>query len=219
MKRDDNMSYYNSRQSLSNYTYVRLLNAIPGSPGIDVYMNGESVAENLEYAQFTNYLIKGSDTYTLEAYKHNTYDEPIISIRVYLFANTYYTIPLIGTMELPEIELIADRPSAEETRADLSYIRFVNLSPNSNMSNIDIDGVPIIYHLHYMEVSNYLPLTKCNFSLSVIVDNKTYTYPDIKLNFKKYYTIYILGYSKGLELGITVEVSEEGRGNIVFSSY
>ena len=193
MKRDDNMSYYNSRQSLSNYTYVRLLNAIPGSPGIDVYMNGESVAENLEYAQFTNYLIKGSDTYTLEAYKHNTYDEPIISIRVYLFANTYYTIPLIGTMELPEIELIADRPSAEETRADLSYIRFVNLSPNSNMSNIDIDGVPIIYHLHYMEVSNYLPLTKCNFSLSVIVDNKTYTYPDIKLNFKKYYTIYILG--------------------------
>ena len=111
------MSYYNSRQSLNNYTYVRLLNAIPGSPGIDVYMNGESVAENLEYAQFTNYLIKGSDTYTLEAYKHNTYDEPIISIRVYLFANTYYTIPLIGTMELPEIELIADRPSAEETRA------------------------------------------------------------------------------------------------------
>ena len=219
MKRDDNMSYYNSWQSLSNYTYVRLLNAIPGSPGIDVYMNGESVAENLEYAQFTNYLIKGSDTYTLEAYKHNTYDEPIISIRLYLFANTYYTIPLIGTMELPEIELIADRPSAEETRADLSYIRFVNLSPNSNMSNIDIDGVPIIYHLHYMEVSNYLPLTKCNFSLSVIVDNKTYTYPDIKLNFKKYYTIYILGYSKGLEPGITVEVSEEGRGNIVFSSY
>ena len=214
------MSYYNTRQSSPHNhhdSYVRFLNAIPNAPALDIYMNDNIISKGLEYSEFTDFEVQVSDTYLVEAYFHNTKSSPVLSVKVYLFENTYYTIPLIGTMQSPNLELIADRPSLEKTKHNLSYIRFVNLSPNSNSCDISIDTIPIFYHLYFMEVSNYLPIALQEFTISAMVDDETINLSDFKLEHEKYYTIYILGFSKGLKPGISIKVLKEGRGSINFS--
>ncbi len=214
------MPYYNNRnnESNQNYCYMRFLNAIPDSPALDIYMNGEIAAKNLAYSNNTHFQTQPSNTYEVDVYKHNTHTEPIFSIKVYLFKNTYYTIPLVGTMDTASLELIADRPhTPEDSTHSLSYIRFVNLSPNSDICNIQIDTIPVFYHSYFMEVSNYLPIRLQKFTISAIVDDKTYSLSNFTLKREKYYTAYILGLSKGLEPGISIHILEEGRGNFDFS--
>ena len=203
----------------TDYCYVRFLNAIPNSPAVDIYMNGILMSENVEYSGYTNFMTLKSDTYLFEAIpSNNSNNTAILSIKVYLFKNSYYTIAIIGHTSSPDLELIADRPHTESAKYGLSYIRFVNLSPNSESCNIEIDFVPLFYHLYFMEVSNYLPIALKNPATTADVDGQTYTLSGISFEMEKYYTVYILGFSKNLTPGISLVTLMEGRGNFTFQT-
>lgn len=192
----NSIDYYRTPTQSS---YIRMYNASPKSPSLDIYANGKLLVKNLSYEHFSQYMPLQSGNYKLAAFPSDNAEKPVLYTDLYITDNSIFNITIVGIY--PNIDFY---PIPEPT-APLSFgrpcIRFINLSPDSPAVNVNLaDGTRIFSNVAYKYITDYacMPTGTYMFQISS-TDNSTILLklPAAQLLSNTYYTIYLSGLSSG----------------------
>ncbi|WP_432661918.1 DUF4397 domain-containing protein [Wukongibacter baidiensis] len=180
-------------------SYIRVLNASPNTPSVDIYANGNLIIKDLGYKEFSKYLPVAAGNYNIKIYPTGQREKPILDSDIYIPQGTAFNVTMIG--EAPNVSLY---PIPEPTTAQdfgRPCIRFVNLSPNAQ--NVDVtlsDGRKIFTNVGYKNFTDYACMPTGTYTFQVRPagsDEVLVTIPNVTLMTNNYYTIYGVGLEGG----------------------
>lgn len=141
-------------------SYVRILNASPEYPFVDVVVNGNLVAKNLAYKQFAGYFTVLPCLYHIKVYpsgKHGDYllAEACFEISPKCVMTMAFVGGVTGLLGIAE----AYDPCRRMRDRCKAYVRFVNLAENAPPLDVTLTGgtrlfenVPFTAHTRYVTV-------------------------------------------------------------------
>jgi hypothetical protein len=141
-------------------SYIRLFNASPVYPAVDVAVNGNLTANNLAYKQLTGYFTVRPCVYHIKIYPAGRQGkDPIAEACFEVKPKCVLTIAFVGECTgLLGIEEVFN-PCRHMRERCKAYVRFVSLSPNAPPLDVSIAGgtrlfetVPFTAHTRYMPV-------------------------------------------------------------------
>lgn len=133
---------------------IRVLNASPDLPVLDVYVDGSRAFSAVGYGQLTDYVRLAKGLHTVTVYEAGGVGgKPLAEISVNLRRDQEYTIAVLGRAEHTETLTIKDStPPALPGRV---RIRMLNLVPGPPM-DVSIRGVwDLFRNVSYKEVTGY----------------------------------------------------------------
>lgn len=183
--------------------YIRFLHALPNDPpvNVDVYINKKLVVKNFKYEDFTPYLTAHAGTYIIQIYPTENNVDQLLDIRVTLHPHEIATAAIIGTTSQVGLEVISDYP--QEIDESLSFMRFINLSPDKVAVDVYIDETPVVYELDFTEVTEYLSLFPGKHTMKVKLSDSQKTivsHPNMVLKGGNYYSTILVGFINGTPL-------------------
>jgi len=92
--------------SVSSVAQARFYNVNAMLEPVDIYINGQLVASDLDYSEYTDYLYIIPGYYNVTIYRRTNPGYPFISTRVNFVRNSICTISLIGTVDSPGLQFI-----------------------------------------------------------------------------------------------------------------
>ena len=84
-----------SKSPSQNYSSVRFIHLSANAPGVDIVVNGETLFEDIEFEEGTDYVDLNSGTYNINVVL-NSDKSVVLPLKVTLNANKIYTIYIIG---------------------------------------------------------------------------------------------------------------------------
>ena len=178
--------------------YIRLLNASPGAPAVDVTVNHVLVADNLAFKAFTEYMPAEAGVYQVRVMPAGLNSELIAMEMMELMPGGIYTMAITGVETDLSIELIDDVPRTKPNGR--AFLRFINLSPYDTSFDAFIGNAPVVTALTHTESSDYIPLQAGTYSLKLFNsrnNNLVLTHPKVSLANGNYYAAYIVGLEAG----------------------
>ncbi|MDF2546037.1 MAG: hypothetical protein K0R93_935 [Anaerosolibacter sp.] len=176
-------------------SYVRILHASPDAPAVDVYANGNRIAQNLTYKNFTPYLPLTPGRYSVLVYPAGTRETPVINTSLDVMPNASYTVAAVGMLK--DIKALVVPDTALPLPPNRSQIKFVHLSPNAPMVDLTTsDGTILFRNIEFKEISNNLTITSGRYTIQARIAGTTQvvlTVPNVVVQPDKYYTIYAVG--------------------------
>lgn len=194
-------SNYNSMMRFDRQpnSFVRVLHASPTAPGVDVYLNGNLVAQNITYGHFTPYLKLASGDANIRVYRAGDVTTPLLNKSTILTQSSIYTLSIIG--KLPNADILPINDVRIPPNPNFANLRFVHLSPDSPAVDIVLPNNTILHsNLTYKEVTDYIPLSPGRYTIEVKLsgsNNIILTVPNIYLNTMKNLSVYIVGLFSG----------------------
>lgn len=188
-------NWYRNTPNNSADSYIRILHASPNAPAVDIYANGNLIAKNLGFKDFSQYLPVAAGNYKIKIYPTGRRDNPIIDTDVYIPKGTVFNIAAIG--EYPKTSLYYIPEPTKAQNFGRPCIRFINLSPSA--PNVDVtlsDGRKIFGNIGYKDITDYIcvPTGTYTFNIRPTGSNDVVlTVPNVKLEPNNYYTIYAVG--------------------------
>lgn len=187
---------YYTRQAKS---FLRLFHASPDAPAVDIYFNNSLVARNLGYRQFTEYFSVAPGTYTVRVFQAGSTTNPVLTTNLTVEPSTILTIAAAG--RLRNIMLLPFEEPKLGTIPGRSYIKFVNLSPNTPAVDLSLtSGKTLFSDISFGEASNYIDIPQgiYNFLIKPTdTDNTILNVPNIRIRPNRILTIYLIGLSDG----------------------
>ena len=92
--------------SMSSVAQARFYNVNAMLEPVDIYINGQLVASDLDYSEYTDYLYIIPGYYNITIFRRTNPGYPFISTRVNFVRNSVCTISLIGTVDTPGLQFI-----------------------------------------------------------------------------------------------------------------
>ena len=92
--------------SVSSVAQARFYNVNAMLEPVDIYINGQLVASDLDYSEYTDYLYIIPGYYNVTIFRRTNPGYPFISTRVNFVRNSVCTISLIGTVDSPGLQFI-----------------------------------------------------------------------------------------------------------------
>jgi hypothetical protein len=171
--------------SNANVTHVRLVNAIPDSQPIDVYINGTIIATNLAFGAVdpntspASYISVTSGTESLQSFPRGSTTNPITPTgTLSLNGSEDYTVIGVGLEANSAAPLVLADNNLPPTSGNVEF-RVVNLSINSPTGGVDVYFVapgtditgyaPQVTALSQSQASNYQALPYLAGGYEVIV--------------------------------------------------
>lgn len=174
---------------------IRLMHALPKAGPVDAYANGEPIATGLSFGKYTAYLPLEPGNYIIQLYPAGLYDNPLLTKSINLLSKSTLTIPIISLNN--NIDLLLFNDSSGSTSLANSFLRFINLSPDSPLLTLSLaNGSPLFSDVEYAETTGYYPLSPgiYNFKVSFSSANAISKFiSTLKLVNGHFYTIYIIG--------------------------
>lgn len=173
---------------------VRVLHASPGAPAVDVYVNGNIIAYNLVFSKAIEYLDISPGDYDIEIYPTETKEAAIFKKTIEIPPNGVYTVAAINKPANIDLQIIRD--ASGSFNSNISFLRFIHLSPNAPLLNLALNNNEIFKMIEYRETTGYYPLSPGIYSFNITPTNAEIIelkIPDINLNPNKFYTIYSIG--------------------------
>lgn len=184
--------YYRANQANS---YIRIFNASPNAPALDIYANGNLIVKNLTYKEFSQYLPIPPGNYNIKVYPSGQIANPVIDTDINIPANTVFNVAIIGAF--PNISLYTIQEPTTVQNFGRACIRFINLSPNSPAVDIKLsDGTKVFRNVGYKGITDYacIPSGTYTFIINLAgTDDIVLTVPNVTLQPNIYYTIYTVG--------------------------
>jgi len=180
-------------------SYVRLLHASPNSPAVDVYANGNAIARNLTYRQFTPYLTLPAGRYSIRVFPAGQTANPVLATDIDIAGRSILTAAVVGI--LPGISLFVNPDPVIPKQPGRVLLRFTHLSPNA--PNVDValqDGTRLFSNVGYRQTGSYVPLRPGVYIFRIFPagTQQTVLYvPNIRLRPNRFYTIYAIGLAGG----------------------
>ena len=84
-----------SKSPSPNYSSVRIIHLSPNAPGVDVVVNGDTLFENIEFKEGTDYVDFNTGTYNVNVVL-NSDKSVVLPLKITLNPNKIYTIYIIG---------------------------------------------------------------------------------------------------------------------------
>ncbi len=184
-------------------SYFRVLNAVEGSPAVDVYVNEMLLSSNLKYSEFSRYMKFMPGSYKLTVYPSGSKKEPILQTDIKIAENLAYTGAISGSIKnLPELSIYM-MPDEKENNAmnKMSAVKVINLINDSvPLELVTGDGTVLFSDLEYADITNNVALPSGTYTLHLRPkgSNKNIlTVPSVDFAPRMYYTLYLIGeYSK-----------------------
>lgn len=178
-----------------NFSYVRLLHASPNAPAVDVFANNITIARNLRYKEFTQYLPIFPGRYRVRVFPSGQHQRPVLETTVNIPPRSIFTGAVTGL--LPDINLLPVPEPPMPTVLRRAYLRVVHLSPNAPAVDVVLpDGTKVFRNVSYEEITDYRPVRKGTYTFEVrpAGTNKTVlTIRDVRLDSRRFYTIFVVG--------------------------
>lgn len=174
---------------------VRILHAVPKAPKVDVYINGQKIAEALEFSKITNYFVINPGSFEMQIYNSGTYDTPLLSQKIEISPTANYTFCIVTLQGSLYIFRLKDDnvPSTNLT----SFLRFINLSANAPLVSLALPNDVLLFNgAEYLETTGYYQLSSGIYNFKFLFGSATSTAKFIKnltLDNGNFYTIYIIG--------------------------
>jgi len=179
--------------------YFRLLHASYDAPAVDVYANGSIVARNLNYRGFTEYLRVPGGQYRIDVFPAGQTQNAVLSATINLIPRTIQTIAITDRLASLSLFPILS-PSMPVPQGSL-YLRFVHLSPDSPSVDVTLpSGAMLFQNTGYRQITNYTLVRPGNYTFlfrPTGTNNIILTVPNINLLPNRFYTIYLIGLSRG----------------------
>lgn len=183
---------------------VRFLHAIPDAPNVDIYANGKLIYSNLPFGKITDYISVAPGTYNVKIFKSGTTDKDLFSDSAEITPNSIMTVAV--TRQDSQIGYFTiDDSHIPESNPQLSFMRFINLSPNAPLLSLSLpDNIVLFNQVSYLATNNYYPMSPgiYDFIVSSSDGNFNKYISDVNLTKNLFITIYIVGlYNSSPPLG------------------
>lgn len=177
-----------------NISYVRVLNASPDAPAVDIYINGGLIFKNIKFKDFTEYVQLSMGQYKMEVYPVGQMDKPVLAQNIQVPQKQVITIAATGNFEdlqlIPYIEGNADGLAMNQSR-----VRLIHLSPDAPEVDVLINGQIVFNNIGFMDATDYIKVVSGTYNIVVNLagTNDTVLTFSPQLNSQKVYTIYVVG--------------------------
>ena len=177
-----------------NISYVRVLNASPDAPAVDIYINGGLIFKNIKFNDFTEYVQLSMGQYKMEVYPVGQMDKPVLAQNIQVPEKQVITIAAAGNFEdlqlIPYIEGNADGLAMNQSR-----VRVIHLSPDAPEVDVLINGQIVFNNIGFMDATDYIKVVSGTYNIVVNLagTNDTVLTFSPQLNSQKVYTIYVVG--------------------------
>ena len=177
-----------------NISYVRVLNASPDAPAVDIYINGGLIFKNIKFKDFTEYVQLSMGQYKMEVYPVGQMDKPVLAQNIQVPEKQVITIAAAGNFEdlqlIPYIEGNADGLAMNQSR-----VRVIHLSPDAPEVDVLINGQIVFNNIGFMDATDYIKVVSGTYNIVVNLagTNDTVLTFSPQLNSQKVYTIYVVG--------------------------
>ncbi len=177
-------------------SYVRVLHASPDAPTVDIYANGNRIAQNLAYKDITDYLAVPAGNYQIEVFPAGQTTDPVIFTNLSIPVGSVYTIAATGLLANLALYPIPEEYSPP-TNGRNSYVRVVHLSPNAPPVDIVLpNGTKLFEDVEYEEFTGYIRVNPGEYTLQVKptgMDQVVLTVPNVMLKPGEIYSVYAVG--------------------------
>lgn len=188
-------------------SYIRMLNAIPNSDEVDVYVNGNLIFSDIRYKEFSSYTPTAPGNYDVEIYKAGNRDELLHSHNLTIAGGNAGTLVITGLIPKLMILAVYENPS-EQVEPGNSKFRIAHLSPTTSPVDITVNTVKMIEEIPFGKRTNYAEVPtgiydflirenefdRINQSEELSIINK------VEIKNGKIYTIYIVGDLPNVEI-------------------
>ena len=177
-----------------NISYVRVLNASPDAPAVDIYINGGLIFKNIKFKDFTEYVQLSMGQYKMEVYPVGQMDKPVLAQNIQVPQKQVITIAATGNFEdlqlIPYIEGNADGLAMNQSR-----VRVIHLSPDAPEVDVLINGQIVFNNIGFMDATDYIKVVSGTYNIVVNLagTNDTILTFSLQLNSQKVYTVYVVG--------------------------
>lgn len=177
-----------------NISYVRVLNASPDAPAVDIYINGGLIFKNIKFKDFTEYVQLSMGQYKMEVYPVGQMDKPVLAQNIQVPEKQVITIAAAGNFEdlqlIPYIEGDADGLAMNQSR-----VRLIHLSPDAPEVDVLINGQIVFNNIGFMDATDYIKVVSGTYNIVVNLagTNDTILTFSLQLNSQKVYTVYVVG--------------------------
>ena len=177
-----------------NISYVRVLNASPDAPAVDIYINGGLIFKNIKFKDFTEYVQLSMGQYKMEVYPVGQMDKPVLAQNIQVPEKQVITIAAAGNFEdlqlIPYIEGNADGLAMNQSR-----VRLIHLSPDAPEVDVLINGQIVFNNIGFMDATDYIKVVSGTYNIVVNLagTNDTILTFSLQLNSQKVYTVYVVG--------------------------
>lgn len=149
--------------SSNRLAMVRIINASPTMPNINVNFDKAVAAPGLASSVATDYISFPGRSYNVQVFEVGGSDEPILKERMELRPGTYYTLFIAGNAQRPYMNMVTDdmrRPAKNKAR-----MRFVNMSPDSLFLDLSLrnEKKPLIRDVAFGKASKYIDVKPGTF--------------------------------------------------------
>jgi len=176
-------------------SYIRILQASPDAPAVDVYASGKLIASNLQYKQFTPYIPLIPGKYTILVYPTGTSVTPIINTSLDVIPQLNYTVAATGMLR--DIKPLVIPDTALPLPPNRIQLKFVHLSPNTPRIDITLpDGSILFRDVEFKEITPNLLIAPGNYNFQARLTGTNQVIlnvPNQLLTDNRYYTIYAVG--------------------------
>lgn len=183
----------------SNVSYVRMLNASPDAPPVDIYINNNLVFKSLAFGNFTEYLPLSMGNYKIEVYPEGEKGKYILTQNVKIPENQVITVAIAGFLDDSQlVSYIESNPN--NLSVDMSRLRVINLSPDAPEVDVYIDSNIAFTDVGFLDATEYLNLSSGDYDLRIDIAQSDEELLRLQLDLKsqKVYTVYILGDASNL---------------------
>jgi len=189
-----------------NEANIKVINASPGAPGLDLHINGKLVAQNVRYADSTAYDSTSPGTYATHVTETGQ-TKALFNFIATLSPSRYYTMFSVGKYPSLNLAVIEDKFFRDTT---VSKVRFFNFVPNGDTVDVLIrtsDDTLYVFpkrrfndqdSMANLQVFTSIPADTCNILIRKSRDSSTlYTTGDILFPLGTFHTFYLEGLKGG----------------------
>lgn len=177
-----------------NNLLIRMFNALPANEAIDIYVDGNLLASNLKYKEFSPYTYMTKELTKLDVYKAGEKTNPIIRTSIRLPLEQIFTIALTGNKG-QETALVVEDDIEQTTAPNNAIGRVVNLAPNIPIADVLFNNTPGVNGVDYRDETPYvyLPIGKYNVEVRETESGNNITTGVFEFKAERIYTTYIVG--------------------------
>jgi hypothetical protein len=185
---------------------VRVVHASPGSPAVDVYVNGSAATTNLAFAAATEFLIvpSGDSTKVQVTATGASLDNAVIDETVTLDPGQAYE--LIATGPLSDIKLSQTRLDLTPLPDGQARVRLINASPDAGSVDLGVkDGDNIFTGADFRTITDYKVVDAASLTLDAkkAGDNQVLAEGVVDVKAATVYEVILMGQSKDQTLTIS----------------
>lgn len=206
----------------SNYSFIRVFNALIKPGALDVYMNNDFLlAKDLKAVQTSAYVPGTGGRYSIQVYLANTKENPLLEVDdVEIIGGQLMTLAITGNLNDLKLVPIIDNVE-QESKPNKSVVRFYNLTPDSLIFLMVSSGYKLARQVESNSGNEYMEILAETYQVSVLPADGIgqILNTDIKMSADKIYTLYCVGTSnpelKKLGLGYNFQIIQVADGNTI----